>query len=95
VNYKKHYDALMKRAVGRERRGVMELHHVVPRCLGGTDEHGNLVLLTPEEHYVAHQLLCQKISDGRRRFLLTKDGLRRAERALWWQQRACSDTASH
>jgi len=29
----------------------------VPRCAGGTDEASNLVYLTPEEHYVAHQLL--------------------------------------
>lgn len=28
-----------------------------PRCLGGGNEPGNLVRLTPEEHYLAHQLL--------------------------------------
>jgi len=34
-----------------------EKHHIVPKCLGGTDDSSNLVKLTPEEHYVAHQLL--------------------------------------
>jgi hypothetical protein len=34
-----------------------ERHHIVPRCLGGTDDSENLVKLTAEEHYVAHQLL--------------------------------------
>ena len=34
-----------------------EKHHITPKCLGGTDDKSNLVLLTPEEHYVAHQLL--------------------------------------
>ena len=34
-----------------------EVHHIIPRCLGGTDDKINLVKLTPEEHYVAHQLL--------------------------------------
>lgn len=32
-------------------------HHIIPRCMGGSDEHDNLVELTAEEHYVAHQLL--------------------------------------
>ena len=37
--------------------GYVEVHHVVPRCMGGSEEDGNLVQLTPEEHFVAHQLL--------------------------------------
>jgi hypothetical protein len=35
----------------------MEKHHVTPKCLGGDNSQENIVLLTPEEHYVAHQLL--------------------------------------
>lgn len=34
-----------------------EKHHVVPKCLGGDNSPQNLVRLTPEEHFVAHQLL--------------------------------------
>jgi hypothetical protein len=37
--------------------GYMERHHVIPRCMGGSDEETNLVLLTPEEHLIAHLLL--------------------------------------
>lgn len=37
--------------------GYRERHHVVPRCVGGGNESENLVELTAEEHYVAHQLL--------------------------------------
>lgn len=37
--------------------GYTESHHIIPKCLGGTDDHENLVRLTPEEHYLAHQLL--------------------------------------
>jgi hypothetical protein len=40
--------------------GYLERHHVVPRCMGGGNEKANLVELTPEEHYVAHQLLVKK-----------------------------------
>jgi len=36
-----------------------ERHHIVPRCMGGSDDISNLVRLTPEEHYVAHQLLAK------------------------------------
>lgn len=34
-----------------------ETHHILPRCMGGTDVEENLVLLTPLEHLVAHILL--------------------------------------
>ncbi len=34
-----------------------EEHHVIPRSLGGSNSWRNLVLLTPEEHYVCHSLL--------------------------------------
>ena len=38
-----------------KRNGMyFERHHVTPRCLGGDDSDSNLVLLTPEEHYVCH-----------------------------------------
>ena len=57
MNYTKHYDTLIERARQRKNEGYLEEHHVIPKCMGGTDEKSNLVLLTPEEHYVAHQLL--------------------------------------
>lgn len=47
----------MRRSLGRALLGYKERHHRVPRCLGGSDDPSNLVVLTPEEHYVAHQLL--------------------------------------
>ena len=34
-----------------------EIHHIIPRCMGGSNDKTNLVSLTPEEHFVAHQLL--------------------------------------
>lgn len=34
-----------------------ERHHIVPRCLGGSNSTSNLVLLTAIEHYNAHRLL--------------------------------------
>jgi hypothetical protein len=57
MDYKNHYDRLIERARDRRLVSYTEIHHVVPRCMGGSDESANLVKLTPEEHYVAHQLL--------------------------------------
>ena len=35
----------------------MEKHHIIPKCLGGSNDRKNLVYLTPIEHYIAHRLL--------------------------------------
>lgn len=58
MNYKNHYDRLIEKAKARDKlNGYYECHHIVPKCLGGSDDFSNLVYLTAEEHYVAHQLL--------------------------------------
>lgn len=57
MDYQHHYNLLIERARSRLLEGYRELHHIIPRCLGGTDEPNNLVYLTAKEHYVAHQLL--------------------------------------
>lgn len=35
----------------------IETHHIIPRCMHGTNNNNNLVNLTAREHYVAHILL--------------------------------------
>lgn len=35
----------------------LERHHIIPRSMGGKDDAGNIVLLTPKQHYIAHLLL--------------------------------------
>lgn len=57
MDYASIYDDLMARAYGRSRQGYMERHHIVPRCLGGSDRKDNLVYLTAREHFLAHKLL--------------------------------------
>lgn len=66
MNYSRIYDRLIERARTRTLVNVYsERHHVVPRCEGGTDDAANLVELTPEEHYVAHQLLTKMYPNSR------------------------------
>lgn len=57
MNYHSHYERLIARARSRVLSGYVEVHHVLPKCLGGSNEAINLVQLTAEEHFVAHQLL--------------------------------------
>ena len=57
MNYFKHYNQLIIRCKNRVLETYTENHHIVPRCMGGGDDADNIVSLTPEEHYVAHQLL--------------------------------------
>lgn len=57
MNYQTIYDRLIDRARVRVLDGYCERHHVLPRCMGGEDNPANLVSLTAEEHYLAHQLL--------------------------------------
>jgi hypothetical protein len=59
MNYKLIYDTLILKASTRNLGEdiYFEVHHILPRCLGGTNNDENLVKLTAEEHYLAHQLL--------------------------------------
>lgn len=57
MNYLKIYNDLILKAQLRELQKPYEIHHIVPRCLGGNDSSTNLVKLKLREHFVAHLLL--------------------------------------
>jgi hypothetical protein len=57
MDFHRIYDALIDRARGRILEGYQERHHVIPKSIGGNDESSNIVVLTAEEHYIAHLLL--------------------------------------
>ena len=40
-----------------------EVHHIIPRSLGGSDDSNNLVKLTLKEHWVCHKLLVKFLDD--------------------------------
>lgn len=65
MNYSKHYNILIERSQNRILEGYVEKHHIIPKCLGGTDDKSNIAILTPEEHFLAHQLLI-KMNPGNR-----------------------------
>jgi len=57
MNYELQYSKLIKRAKTRKLDCYKEVHHIIPRCLGGGDYKDNLVELTAREHFIAHILL--------------------------------------
>jgi hypothetical protein len=59
MNYKLHYELLIKKAKNRILDPLIkvEYHHVLPRSMGGSDMNENLVALFPREHLIAHLLL--------------------------------------
>lgn len=61
MNYRKIYDQLIfTRCQLRHRdHTYTELHHIIPKCLGGNDACENLVELTAREHFLAHRLLAK------------------------------------
>lgn len=75
LKYHLWYDQLIDRAKGRQVPSCYtEVHHIVPRSIGGTDAPQNLVRLTYREHFLAHWMLTK--------FCRGAD-LRKMQRALW------------
>jgi hypothetical protein len=55
--YKTWYNNIIDIARNRVTEGYTELHHIIPRSLGGSDDADNLVALTAREHFICHILL--------------------------------------
>lgn len=57
MDYQKVYNRLIERARQRQLEGYRETHHVIPKCMGGSNDLLNLVELTAREHFICHWLL--------------------------------------
>jgi hypothetical protein len=64
MNYQKIYNSIIERAKSRLAEGYTESHHIIPRSIGGSNDHGNLVNLTAREHFIAHLLLAKIYGGG-------------------------------
>ena len=100
MNYQKIYNNLIHREITRA--GYIEKHHILPRCLGGLDNKENLVNLYPEEHYLAHLLLC-KIHPGNQKLLYAAMNMttrsminkgKRNNKAYGWLRRQYAESMS-
>jgi hypothetical protein len=61
--YKTWHDNIITKAKNRTLTCYTEKHHILPKCLGGSNNENNLVRLTAKEHFIVHMLLC-KFTEG-------------------------------
>lgn len=61
------YNSIINRAKARVLDGYGEIHHIIPRSLGGTDDKNNLVKLTAREHFICHLLLTKMVTGSNKR----------------------------
>jgi hypothetical protein len=68
LNYQRIHNQIIERAKSEKRQKngdvYYEQHHIVPKCLGGSNKKENLVLLTAREHFIVHKLLCEIYPDN-------------------------------
>ena len=64
MNYQSIHDNIIENARNRPIEGYVEMHHIIPTCLGGTDDIKNLVDLTAREHFIIHKLLVKIYPDN-------------------------------
>lgn len=70
--YTKWYNAIIASALARKDIDLyFEKHHILPKCLGGSDDKTNLVKLTLKEHFICHLLLIRMVDDKVKKAKLT------------------------
>lgn len=98
MDYQKIYYNIVRRGQERKLEGYSEKHHIVPRCMGGTDDEINLVSLTPEEHYLCHLLLVKIYPNNIRlvkaaMFMTSSnESVKRNNKAYGWLKRQYSES---
>jgi len=70
--YTKQYYRIIDAARGRTLLEYVERHHIIPRCLGGSNALDNIVSLTPREHFICHLLLTKMHGHKRLALALTQ-----------------------
>ena len=100
MDYQKHYNLLINKAKARIIDGYVERHHIIPECMGGSNDPDNLVILTPEEHFLAHQLLV-KIYPNEHKLLFAVHMMcngnykvKRNNKMYGWLRRKCNEALS-
>lgn len=87
--YQRIHDQIIDKYRGITPIGYFEIHHIIPRCMGGSNDPSNLVKLPAREHFIVHQCLA-KIHKGAfggklivAAFLMSKDGKHGSRDYAW------------
>lgn len=65
--YTRWYFSIVSRARSRVLTSYVEVHHIIPKSVGGTNKKLNLVQLTGREHFICHWLLTKMLDNPRDR----------------------------
>lgn len=57
------YFNIINKSKNQVKNDYVEKHHIIPKCMGGTDEPENIVPLTAREHFICHWLLVKIVED--------------------------------
>lgn len=70
TKYTRWYYDIINRAQTRvlDNGVYFEKHHVIPKSLGGNDNHENLVKLTAREHFICHWLLTKMVANKKEKY---------------------------
>jgi hypothetical protein len=70
------YVRFINRLKGQSVDDYAEVHHIVPRSLGGSDDADNLIRLTARQHFIAHWMLARALggSAARAFFMMSNFG---------------------
>lgn len=72
MDYHRIYNSIITKASIEDRKKLdttyYERHHKIPKCIGGSDDKENLVLLTAKEHFICHHLLTKMYPDNKLKF---------------------------
>lgn len=61
--YTNTYNKIIFNAQQRINVGYTENHHIIPKCMGGTNHKSNMIRLTSREHYICHALLVRMVEN--------------------------------
>jgi hypothetical protein len=73
MNYFKIYGLIICKAFNEDRKKIKgstyyEKHHILPKCMGGSNKKDNLILLTAREHFICHKLLVEMYPNDQKIF---------------------------
>lgn len=66
MDHQRIYNEIIDRALLRRVEGYTEKHHIIPKCLGGSNDKINIVRLTAREHFLCHWLLFRAYPHNRK-----------------------------
>jgi hypothetical protein len=101
MNYQRIYNQLVSKRQQEVPEGYTEKHHIIPKCMGGTNNSDNMVRLTAREHYIIHQLLVKMYPENKNLILAVirfskhiKSGLIINSKLYAWLRIQCAKRAS-